>query len=153
MLSAEGRGICEEYDVCRVFDFLNLREPPDRFEVYRDPALYMTERNFLRVTGGAGATHTFRRIMREVEREYPINETPKLSSFALRAPAPKEPSQDGSYPAFLFFLRTAIFWDRLGKIRDPRFEPLPLVVLNAPSEVTEAKSFPIPVKGKVIFEK
>ena len=128
MRASEERGICEEYDVCRVFDFLNVPKPPDRFEVYRDHTLYMTTRRFLHITGGAGATHTFRRIMRETGREYPIE---------------KEPPEDGSYRVFLFFLRTALFWDRFCSIRDPVYVPQPLIVLNAPREVTEAKSFPI----------
>ena len=138
MCASEERGICEEYDVCRVFDFLNVPRPPDRFEVYRDPAAYMTAKRFLHITGGAGATHTFRRIMRETERDYPIG---------------KELSSDSSYRAFLFFLRTALFWERLVHIIDPHFDVLPLVVLNAPRKVIEAKSFPIPVNGEITYIK
>ena len=136
MSISKEHGICEEYDVCRVFDFLNVSEPPDRFEVYKDHTSYMTARWFLHITGGAGATHTFRRIMRETEREYQIR---------------KELSSDSSHRAFLFFLRTALFWDRFCSIRDPVYVPQPLIVLNAPREVIEAKSFPIPVNGKMIF--
>lgn len=125
----------EEKDRC-FFDFSSLPKPLDRFEVYKDHTSYMTTRRFLQITGGAGATHTFRRIMREVEREFSIE---------------KEPSHGGSYRAFLLFLRTALFWDRLGKIRDPSYGPLPLVVLNAPEEIRKIKDLPVKPDRKILF--
>ncbi len=127
---------CAEEMACSVFDFSDPPAPRDRFELYRNFSDYMTKRRFLLSTGGAGATHTFRSTMREFEREFPID---------------KEPSEDGSYLAFLYFLRTALFWERLNALVRPDFEPLPLCVLHAPREVTGAKTFPIPVKGEINF--
>ena len=136
MSISKEHGICEEYDVCRVFDFLNVPEPTDRFEVYRDPGLFMTSRRFLKITGGAGATHTFRALMREVEYEFQIK---------------KETTPDAALRSYLYFLRTAIFWDKLGKLRDPRYKGLPLVVLNAPEEILKNKDLPIKLDRKIIF--
>ena len=125
----------EEKDRC-FFDFSATPKPPDRFEVYRDPGQFMTSRRFLKITGGAGATHTFRALMREVEREFQIK---------------KETTPDAALRSYLYFLRTALFWDRLGKIRDPRYELLPLVVLNAPEEMRKTRDLPIKLDRKFIF--
>ena len=125
----------EEKDRC-FFDFSSLPTPSDRFEVYRDPGLFMTSRRFLKITGGAGATHTFRTLMREVEHEFQIK---------------KETTPDAALRSYYYFLRTALFWDRLGKLRDPRYEPLPLVVLNAPEEIRKTRDLPIKTDRKIIF--
>ena len=125
----------EEKDRC-FFDFAALPSPLDRFEVYKDPGSYMTTRRFLHITGGAGATHTFRALVREIEREFPII---------------KETSNDAALRSYLYFLRTALFWDKLGKIRDPRYKGLPFVVLNAPEEIHKTRDLPIKLDRKFIF--
>ena len=127
---------CTEEKDCCFFDFSSLPTPCDRFELYRDPGEFMTQRRFLKITGGAGATHTFRALMREVEREFVITER-TAHSAVLRS--------------YLYFLRTALFWDRIGKIRDPRYEPLPLVVLNAPKEILENKGLLIKTERQKIL--
>ena len=146
----EMRRCAEDDDSC-IFDFLNLPRIEDRFELYRSPETLMTRRQFERMTCGGAATNTFRSIMREVEREFPIDGTPKLSSFALRTPAPKETASDAAIKSYLFFLRTALFWDRFNLVRNPRHEGKPLIVLNAPKEIRKMRGISVKPDRQVMF--
>ena len=127
---------CAADDACCVFDFSKIREFRDPLEVYRNYEQYMTSLKFRRITSGAGTTHTFRRVMRGIEREFPIT---------------KETAKGAVLRSYLFFLRAALFWDTFNLIRNPRHEGKPLIVLNAPKEIRKMRDPPINPDRQVLL--
>ena len=127
---------CAADDECCVFDFSKLSVYRDPLEVYRNYEQYMTSLKFRRITTGAGTTHTFRRVMREIEREFPIT---------------KETAKNAALRSYFCFLRAALFWDSFNLVRNPRHEGKPLIVLNAPENISSMTDLSVSPERQMIF--